>query len=139
MFAVGSLVFSTYLLASTLDGNYVENDFRALGQGRVDINRATLSKWPHPLMFRLFDEEAHATARPPEKANPAATAGQASAETAKIEQLTQKLTELADQITQLVNEQVEVSRTWRPSEYGRGTDRRERGVAGRVAAGRLPV
>ncbi|SRR6266404_7316123 len=65
MFAAGSLVFSAYLLASTLDGNYVENAFRAFGQGRVDINRAILSNSAHPLMFRLFDEQAHSTARLP--------------------------------------------------------------------------
>ena len=63
------------------------------------------------IKLKKEDLEAHATARPPEKANPAATAGQAPAETAEIEPLTQKLTELADQITQLENEQVEVSRT----------------------------
>ena len=63
------------------------------------------------IKLKKEDLEAHATARPAEKPNPVATAGTASAETAQIEQLTQRIAELADQIVQFEAEQVEVSRT----------------------------
>ncbi len=63
--------------------------------------------------IKLKKEEldAHATARPEEKLNPAATGGTTSAESAQIEQITQSIRGLADQIVQLEAEQVEVSRT----------------------------
>ena len=63
------------------------------------------------IKLKKEDLEAHATARPSEKPNPEATAGTASAETAQIEQLTQRIAGLADQIAQFEAEQVEVSRT----------------------------
>lgn len=63
------------------------------------------------IKLKKEDLEAHATARPPEKQNPVATAGTALPETAQIEQLTQNIAGLADQIAQLKTEQVEVSRS----------------------------
>lgn len=63
------------------------------------------------IRLRREDLEAHATNRPPKKANPDATAGSAPTGTAEVEQLTQKIAGLADQITQFENEQVEVNRT----------------------------
>ncbi|MDP2647082.1 MAG: AAA family ATPase [Desulfobacterales bacterium] len=65
------------------------------------------------IKLKKEDLEAHATAtaRPSEKQNPEATAGTASAETAQIEQLTQRIAGLADQIAQFEAKQVEVSRT----------------------------
>lgn len=63
------------------------------------------------IKLKMEDIEAHSTARPPEKPNPNAMAGSDSAETAQIEQLTQKIAGLADQIAPLKSEQVEVNRT----------------------------
>jgi len=57
------------------------------------------------------DLDAHATARPGEKQNPEAAGGPASAETAKIEQLSHEIAGLAEEITHLESEQIEVSRS----------------------------
>ena len=68
-------------------------------------------KLEEKIKLKKEELEANATARPPEKPNPAATAGTASEETAQIEQLTQSIAGLANQIEQLEAEQVDVSRT----------------------------
>jgi hypothetical protein len=65
LFAAISLVFSAYLLASRLDGDHLENLFPALGRGRVNIARAKLSRFPHPLLLRLVDKESNATVQLP--------------------------------------------------------------------------
>lgn len=57
------------------------------------------------------DLEAHAKARPDEKPNPETTAGTSSPEAVQIEELTQRIADLAKQITQLEAEQVEVNQT----------------------------
>ncbi|HEY5910862.1 MAG TPA: hypothetical protein VJA21_09700 [Verrucomicrobiae bacterium] len=64
MFAGFALVLA-HLLAGTLEGDYVENAFPALGRGRVNLKTAKLAKCPHPLLFRIIDEESHATAALP--------------------------------------------------------------------------
>lgn len=61
------------------------------------------------IKLKKEDLEAHATARPKEKPNPAASAETATAETTQIEQVTQGIAALAEQITRLEAEQVEVS------------------------------
>ncbi len=67
-------------------------------------------KLEEKIKLKKEELEAHATAKPPEKQNPEATAGSASAETEQIKRLVQNITRLADQITRLEAEQVEVSR-----------------------------
>jgi hypothetical protein len=68
---LGALFFATFalvlahLLASRLDGDYVQNVFPALGRGSVNLNTAKLAKSSHPLLFRLIDEESQATAALP--------------------------------------------------------------------------
>ena len=68
-------------------------------------------KLEEKIRLKKEDLEAHATARPAEKQNPATITGVASAELAQVEQLTQSIARLADQIAQLEAEQVEVSQT----------------------------
>lgn len=63
--------------------------------------------------IRLKSEElgAHATVRPPEKANPDAAAVSSSAEATEIEQSTRQIASLDEQIGRLETERVEASRT----------------------------
>ena len=68
-------------------------------------------KLEEKIRLKKEDLVAHATARPPEKQNPATTTGAASAETSQIKQFTQSIVGLVDKIAHLETEQVEVSRT----------------------------
>jgi ABC-type lipoprotein export system ATPase subunit len=61
------------------------------------------------IRLKKEDLEAHAKAKPDEKQNPEASAGTTSAESVQVQQLAQRIAELADQITQIENEQVAVS------------------------------
>lgn len=61
------------------------------------------------IKIKQEDLDAHAKAHPEEKPNPAAIAGTATSETARIEQITQRVTVLAEQIAGLERDQVEVS------------------------------
>lgn len=63
------------------------------------------------IKLKKEDLEAHAKTHPEEKRNPETTAGTSSPEAVQIEQLTQKIGDLAKQITQLETEQVEVNQT----------------------------
>jgi energy-coupling factor transporter ATP-binding protein EcfA2 len=61
------------------------------------------------IRLKKEDIEAHAKTKPEEKQNPEAGSGTASAESAQVEQLTQRIEALAGQIAKLETEQIEVS------------------------------